>query len=148
MSSPGSAALTIDLPPRLVADRVAVALIVACAVTIEMAAARHPAAPAGLGVVASTLLSLSYAWRSRRLPAVTAATLDGAGQWRLVLADGTSTVAELAPGSRILGSSVVLRWTTGGRHLRSAWLTSRDVPQERLRQLTVRLLASGTRTGA
>jgi hypothetical protein len=46
----------------------------------------------------------------------------------------------------VLGSSVVLRWRAGPV-VRGAWLTGWDLPPERLRELTVRLLAAGALAG-
>jgi hypothetical protein len=147
MSSPGSGELTLEIPPRLLADRATVGLVVACAVAIEAVAARYPEGPVGLGAATGVLLALWHGLWVRRSPTVVGATLDRAGRWRLRLSDGRAVAAVLQPGSRVLGSSVVLRWKTGRRVL-SAWLTGWDLPPDRLRELTVRLLASGGRAGA
>jgi hypothetical protein len=147
MSSPGSDALTLEIPSRLLADRATVGLILACAVAWEVVAARHPAGPAGIGLVAATLLSAWHWVGRRRGPALIRASLDRSDRWELTLSDGKSVPAVLRPGSRILGSSVVLRWQAG-RRVRSMWLTAWDLPPEQLRELTVRLRASSAQTGA
>jgi hypothetical protein len=147
MSSPGSDALTIEIPPRLLADRATVGLLAACALALEVVAARHPAGPAGVGVLAGLALGVWYWSRYRWAPALIGATLDGRGHWQLSFSDGRTLAAVLLPGSRVLGRSVVLRWRVGSR-IRAAWLTSRDLSPARLRELTVRLLASGTRDAA
>jgi hypothetical protein len=141
MSSPGSDVLTIELPSRLVADRVAAGLLVAAAVAVEVVVSRYPDGQPGFGVAAGVLLALWHSWQRRRSARVRAATLDRRGQWQLVLADGRLVTAALLPGSRILGPTVVLR-LRGGRLTRSAWLTAGDLPAPDLRQLAVRLLAA------
>lgn len=122
-------------------------MIVVAAVTVEAVAARYPGVPFGLGLVASALLGLWHWSAQRRGPALVGATLDRDGRWWLAFGDGSTAPATLLSGSRVLGSSVVLRWGSTGRGARSVWLTPRDVPSERLRELTVRLLASGARSG-
>jgi hypothetical protein len=147
MSSPGSDALTLEIRSPLLADRVTVGLIVASAVAIEAVAARHPDARLGLGIAAGALLGLWYRLWVRRRPTLLGAALDGVGKWQLRLSDGQVVPAVLQPGSRILGPSVFLRWKTG-RRAHSAWLTSLDVGAARLRELSVRLVASDARAGA
>jgi hypothetical protein len=146
MSSSGSDALTLEIPSRLAADRVTTVLVVACALVIEVVAARHPGGPVGLGVAVAILLTAWHRLRTRHAPAITVATVDGQGAWRLELSDGRSLAAVLLPGSRVLGTSVVLRWRAGSV-VRGTWLTGWDLPPDRLRELTVRLLASGAQGG-
>jgi hypothetical protein len=74
------------------------------------------------------------------------ATLDSHGRWLIDSASGRAE-AELLPGSRVLGSSVVLRLRCG-RGVQSLWLTGWDLPAVELRQLRVRLLAQGARASA
>ena len=147
MSSPGSDALTIDIRSPLLADRLTAGLIVTAAVVIEVVAARHPDARTGLGVASGALLGLWYRLWVRRRPTLLGAALDGAGRWQLRLSDGRVVPAVLQPGSRVLGSTVFLRWQAG-RRAHSAWLTGLDVGPARLRDLSVRLLASGAPAGA
>jgi hypothetical protein len=141
MSSPGSDVLTIELPTRLVADRVAAGLLVAAAACVEAVVARYPEGPAGIGLAAGILLASSHYWLGRRSALVRTATLGRAGDWQLGLADGRQVTAALLPGSRVLGPTVVLR-LRGGRLTRSAWLTTRDLPDVELRRLAVRLMAA------
>jgi len=147
MSSPGSVALTVELPARLVAERAALGLIAACAAAIEAVAGRYPDASPGLGLALGALLAAWHAHRVRRRSEVKAVALDGKGDWRLALADGRTVPAVLTMGSRVLGHSVVLRWRAEGRTF-GAWLTGLDVPAARLHELRLRLLASGARSGA
>ncbi len=147
MSSPGFDALTLEIPRRLLAERATVALVVACVLAIEIVATRYPEGPVGAGLVAGMLL---LAWDRlwvRRAPRVEAAGLDKEGRWLLRFSDGSTRPGVLARGSRVLGSSVVLRWRTAVG-VRSVWLTRQDLDADRLRQLTARLLSSGARTGA
>jgi hypothetical protein len=141
MSSPGSGVLTIELPSRLVADRVAAGLLVAAAACVEAVVARYPEGPAGIGLAAGILLASWHCWLGRRSALVRTATLGRGGDWQLGLADGRQVAAALLPGSRVLGPTVVLR-LRGGRLTRSAWLTARDLPAVDLRRLAVRLMAA------
>jgi hypothetical protein len=141
MSSPGSGVLTIELPTRLVADRVAAGLLVAAAACVEAVVARYPEGPAGIGLAAGVLLASWHYWLGRRSALVRTATLGRGGDWQLGLADGRQVAAALLPGSRVLGPTVVLR-LRGGRLTRSAWLTARDLPAVDLRRLAVRLMAA------
>ena len=140
MSSPGSDVLTIELPSRLVADRVAAGLLVAAAACVEAVVARYPEGPAGIGLAAGILLASWHFWLGRRSAVVRTATLRRGGDWQLGLADGRQVAAALMPGSRVLGPTVVLR-LRGGRFARSAWLTARDLPAVDLRRLAVRMMA-------
>ena len=141
MSSPGSDVLTIELPSRLVADRVAAGLLVAAAACVEAVVASYPEGPAGIGLAAGILLASWHHWLARRSALVRTATLGRGGDWQLGLADGRQVAAALLPGSRVLGPTVVLR-LRGGSLTRSAWLTARDLPAVDLRRLAVRLMAA------
>jgi hypothetical protein len=141
MSSPGSDVLTIELPSRLAADRVAAGLLVAAAACLEAVVARYPGGPAGIGLAAGILLASWQFWLVRRSALVRTATLGRGGDWQLGLADGRQVAAALLPGSRVLGPTVVLR-LRGGRLTRSAWLTARDLPAVDLRRLAARLMAA------
>ena len=146
MSSPGSGALTVEWPRWLLADRLTVALAAACAGVVECVLANRPDLPAGLGLVAGALLIGGQMWRMRNTTPGIGARLDPAGRWTLLTRQG-SQPAELAPGSRVLGSTVVLRLRTAGG-VQEVWLTARDVSASRLRELRVRLLAAGDRAKA
>jgi hypothetical protein len=141
MSSPGSDVLTIELPSRLIADRVAAGLLVAAPACVEAVVARYPEGPAGIGLAAGILLASWHYWLGRRSALVRTATLGRGGDWQLGLADGRQVAAALLPGSRVLGPTVVLR-LRGGSLTRSAWLTARDLPAVDLRRLAVRLMAA------
>lgn len=140
MSSPGSDVLTIELPARLASDRAMAGLLVAAVLAVEAVVARYPDGQAGIGLAAGILVASWHFWLGRRSAMVRTATLDWRGEWHLGLADGRRVAAVLSPGSRVLGSTVVLR-LRGGRLIRSAWLTAWDLPAVELRRLAVRLMA-------
>ncbi len=146
MSSPGSGALTVEWPRWLLADWLTVALAVAGAGVVESVLANYPDVPAGLGLALGALLVGGHLWRMRNTGATVGARLDPVGGWTLLTRGGRQP-AELAPGSRVLGPTVVLRLRTPGG-VRQVWLTERDVPASRLRELRVRLLAAGDRAKA
>ncbi len=95
MSSPGSDALTIELPARLATDRAVAGLLVACALTVEAVLARYPDGPVGIGLAAGILLAFWHSWLGRRSVRVRTATLDRRGDWQLGLADGRRVAAVL-----------------------------------------------------
>jgi hypothetical protein len=146
MSSPGSDVLTVEVPARLVAERASVVLIVACALVVEAVATNHPDAPVGLGVGVGIGLCAWHLLRMCNAARIRRATLDGHGRWLVESTAGRSE-AELLPGSRVLGRSVVLRLRSGPT-VHSLWLTGWDLPAGQLRHLRVRLLAQGARAGA
>jgi hypothetical protein len=138
MSLPGSV-VTVELPRWPLADRLSLALVVAAAVVIEAVAARHPGAPAGVGVAAAALLALGLWFQRRRRPqALEFASGAGCLQFR----DGRQQPFQPGAGSRLLGTSVVLHWQSPGRS-GSLWLTPADLSREQLRALAVRLGAAG-----
>jgi hypothetical protein len=149
MSSPGSDVLTVELPRRLASDRVAAGLIVAAVFAAGAVAARNLAGPAGTwtGIAAGVGLAGWMWWRGRHAARVRSATIDTRGRWHLRLSDGQLAPAVLLPGSRVLGRTVVLR-LRAGRVARSAWLTSWDLPDEALREITIRLRACAVPQGA
>jgi hypothetical protein len=112
-------------------------------------AARNLAGPAGIwtGVAAGVGLAGWMWWRGRRAARVPSATIDTRGRWHLRLSDGTLAPAVLLSGSRVLARSVVLRLRTE-RASRSVWLTTWDLPEEVLRQVTIRLTACQVPQGA
>jgi hypothetical protein len=146
MSSPGYGALTVEWPSWLLADRLTVALAAAAAAVVESVLANHPDVPSGLGLGLGALLIGAQLWRMRNTRTTVGARLDPLGRWTLLTRGGREP-AELAPGSRVLGATVVLRLRAAGG-IRQFWLTERDVPPSRLRELRVRLLAAGDRAKA
>jgi hypothetical protein len=146
MSSPGSGVLTVELPARLAAERATVVLATLFALVAEAVAANHPDAPAGLGVAGGLALAGWHLWRTRNVARIRRATLDARGCWQVELPTSREE-AELLPGSRVLGSTVVLRLKSA-RRAHSLWLTGWDLPAGDLRRLRVRLLAQGARASA
>ena len=139
--------LRIELRPWLMADRVAAGLAVACALVIEGVAARYPEPRLGLGIAALVLLVL-WIWHGRRRNrGVSGLAVDREGQWSTLYSDGRVVPSRVLPGTRLLGSTVALRWEAGDQ-VRTAWLTPWDVPEGQLRELTVHLVAARTREGA
>jgi hypothetical protein len=129
--------VTVELPVRLLADRLSVALAVACAIAIEATLARHPGLPPGAGLVAGALL-LAWQWRrSKRRPVRIAIGPDGVA---VQPAGREVTVPATGPRARVLGRSVVLHWRDAGG-TGSAWLTPADLPHEVLRAIRVRVQA-------
>ena len=108
--------MSLELPRRLLADRLSVLLILGCGVALEAALWRHPGLPGGAGIVAAGLaLGLApaaYATGSAPGPC------GGPDGWRLQLADGRRIDAGLGRGTRLLGPSVVLHWQAEGRSYR------------------------------
>jgi len=136
MSSPGSAK-TADLPVRLLADRLSVALAVACALAIEATLARHPGLPSGPGLVFGGLL-LVWQWRrSRHRPVRIAIGPEGV---TVQPAGRDVTIPATGPRARVLGRSVLLHWRDSAGS-GTAWLTPADLPSELLRAIRVRVQA-------
>ena len=132
--------MTLELPPRLATDWLTRGLVLASGVVVEVVAARHPALPPGMGVVTLGCL-LAWHWmRTRPGRLLCTASLEDDGRWQLQFRDGRRAAARLGPGSRLLGRSVVLRWTMA-RGGRAVWLTPWDLPDADLRRLAVRLRA-------
>jgi hypothetical protein len=147
MSSPGSVALTLDLPRRFLSDRITVGLCLACVPFLETAAGRHPNFPVGIGLCVGALL-LASQWAARvGQPAASRAILAESGAWQFDLADGRRVPAMLLPGSRALGPTLLLRWRIGERTV-SRWFTRFDVPTADLRRITARLRATPSGQGA
>jgi hypothetical protein len=129
--------VTVELPRWLLADRLSLGLACATAPVVELVLARHPGTPVGAGVVVAALL-LASLWRQRRRRP-RALELASVGGW-MQFADGTRLGCRPGPGSRVLGSSVVLHWQAAARS-GGLWLTPVDLPHETLRSLAVRLVA-------
>ena len=119
MSSPASA-VTVELPRWLLAERLSLGLACATAPVVEGVLARHPGAPFGVGLAVAALL-VAGVWLQRRLRP-------------------RSLVLPAGPGSRLLGSSVVVHWQSPGRS-GALWLTPADLQRETLRSVAVRLVA-------
>ena len=130
--------MSLDLPTRLATDWLTWGLIFACGVVVEIVAARHPGVPAGGGLAATGCLALWYRVRTRPGRVLRTASLAGDGSWRLQFQDGHGVPARLIPGTRVLGRSIVLRWSVD-RRVHTVWLTPWDLSDARLRRLTVRL---------
>ena len=129
--------MTVELPARLLADWLSVALAVACAVAIEATLARHPGLPPGAGLVIGGLL-LAWQWRrSRRRPRRITIGPDGVA---VQPAGREVNVPSTGPRARVLGRSVVLHWRDAGA-AGTAWLTPADLPREVLRAIRVRVQA-------
>src|SRR4029453_653715 len=99
MSSPGYAAVSLDLPRVTLAEAAAAALCLLCAVTIEAVLGRYPAAPSGVGVLVGGLaalwLYLDSVRPARSLRRVVWLPDD---TWRLGFRDGSVVAAGLAAG--------------------------------------------------
>jgi len=133
--------MSLELPRRLLADRLTALLVLGCGATIEAVLWRQPGLPAGAGIAIAGVLLAWQAWRTRRAPR---AAEWGPNGWRLRLADGGWTAARLGHGSRLLGPSVVLHWQSQAQSFR-VWLTPADLPASVLRSLALRLRAHGSR---
>lgn len=133
--------MSLELPRRLLADRLSMLLILGCGVMLEAAFWRHPGLPAGVGCTVAGLLLAWHLRSARRTPV--RAEWSPAG-WRLQLADGRWIEAGLGRGTRVLGASVALHWQADGRSF-GAWVTPADVPRAALRSLALRLRAHGAR---
>ena len=131
--------MSLDLPRITLAEAAAAALCLVCAVTVEIVLARYPAAPAGIGLLLGVppvmWLFLDSVRPGRALRRVVWLT-DGA--WRLEFRDGSTLIADLGAGTRLLGRSLVLHWRVSGWSF-ARWLTPWDVDDGQLRKVTVRL---------
>lgn len=140
--------MTVELPARLLADRLGWVLAAACAVALELTLARYPDALPGGGVLVGGLL---LAWqRKRALCRPRAVVIDDRGV-AVRVTDSGAPVSAAGPRARVLGRSVLLHWREPGR-TGTAWLTPADLPRDVLRTLRVRMVtgppAGGPRTGA
>jgi hypothetical protein len=135
--------MTVELPARLLADRLSIALAVACAVALEAALARHPGLPPGPGVAVGGLLLVWQRWRAKRRPGRVAIGPDGVSVQPV---GRDATLSATGPRARVLGRSVVLHWRDAGASA-TAWLTPLDLPREVLREIRVRVQARRTAAG-
>lgn len=131
--------MSLDLPRVTLAEAAAAALCLVCAVMVEAVLGRYPAAPAGMGLLLGMLpamwLYLDSVRPGRALRRVVWLT-DGA--WRLEFRDGSTLIADLGAGTRLLGRSLVLHWRVSGWSF-ARWLTPWDVDDGQLQKVTVRL---------
>lgn len=131
--------MSLDLPRVTLAEAAAAALCLVCAVMVEAVLGRYPAAPAGMGLLLGMLpamwLYLDSVRPGRALRRVVW-LMDGA--WRLEFRDGSTLIADLGAGTRLLGRSLVLHWRVSGRSF-ARWLTPWDVDDGQLQKVTVRL---------
>ena len=147
MSSPGSAPIMLELPTWPLADALALCLAGVLGVVVEAVMARQPQGLTGAGLVLAVALVAWLGSRRRASGRLDRAALAEDDAWRLTFADGRQAEATLVRGTRVLGSSVVLKWRVEGR-ARSVWLTRRDLPLPVLRNLAMRLQGTGPRVGA
>jgi len=147
MSSPGSAPIVLELPAWPLADTLALGLVGALGIVVEAVMVRQPQGVTGAGLLLALALIVWFGSGRRASRRIARATMAADGGWRLTFADGRAAEATMLPGTRVLGSSVLLKWRADGRPA-SVWLTHRDLPRPVLRALTVRLQGSGPRVGA
>jgi len=131
--------MSLDLPRVTLAEAAAAVLCAVSGATVETVLGRYPAAPAGVGLLLGVLpamwLFLDSVRPGRALRRVVWLT-DGA--WRLEFRDGSTLIADLGAGTRLLGRSLVLHWRVCERSF-TRWLTPWDVNDGQLRRVTVRL---------
>jgi hypothetical protein len=132
--------MTVELPRRLLADRVSLVLIVAAGIAVEATLTRYPGLPVGCGLALAAVLAL---WQQRSVPGRPRALEIGPDRVTLHLHDGRSVPATLGTGGRWLAGSVVLAWRSPTGSGSSAWLTPVDLAPDALRALAVRLVAGG-----
>jgi hypothetical protein len=137
MSSPGSVVIA-DLPRWTAGERLSLVLAIACGGVVEAVLAHHPGVMQGPGLVlAILLLAGTFAQRLRR-----PASLEfGTHGPRAVLGDGRRVRFEVGPGTRLLGSSVVLHCRINGR-TRRLWLTAADLPRGPLHRIALGVVAA------
>jgi hypothetical protein len=128
--------VSLDLPGRLLGDRLTGWLGVACGLAVELALARHGGFLAGPGAAAAAALLAWQWWRTH--DRVRSLRLGPAGL-HLQLGDGAAEPGTVTR-SRAVGRSVVLHWQAGRRR-GALWLTPVDAAPDRLRELRVALAA-------
>jgi hypothetical protein len=125
MSSRASVVIRLEVPPRLLAERVSDGLAVLAMLTVGWVTVRH--APAALCVALSAFVALALWLGGQRV--------GGSGTWVVVP----------GPGTRTLGRTVILRArpaVPGHPAAHRLWLTPADLPAVALRRLAVRLPAA------
>lgn len=138
MSFPASA-VTVELPRWPLADRLSLVLACAVAPVAEAVLARYPGVPGGIGVLLAAAL-VGGLWLQRR-SRPGALELTPAGDW-LRFRGGDRRPFRRGPGSRLLGTSVIVHWRSRGAS-GFLWLTPADLPRETLRKLAARLAVAG-----
>jgi len=139
--------MTVELPARLLADRVTWALALACAVAIEVALARHPGLLPGPGLAAGSLLLLWQWLRLRRRPSRVSIGPEGVSvQLRGQPGGASAAVPATGPRARVLGRSAVLHWR-GADGAGTLWLTPADLPRDALRAIRVHIHAGRSAVG-
>ena len=125
MSSRASVAIRLEVPPRLLAERVSDGLAVLAMLMVGWVSARH--APAAWCVALSAFVALTLWLGGQRVA--------GSGTWVVVP----------GPGTRALGRTIVLHArpaVPGQPAAHRLWLTRADLPADALRRLAVRLPAA------
>jgi hypothetical protein len=135
--------MTVELPARPLAERMTWALVLACAVAIEVALTRHPGLPPGPGLAAGGLLLLWQWLRLRRRPSRVSIGADGVG---VQLRGSSAVVPATGARARVLGRSAVLHWR-GADGAGTLWLTPADLPRDALRAIRVHLHAGRAAVG-
>ena len=143
--------MTVELPARLLADRVTWALALAGAVAIEVTLARHPGLPPGAGVASGSLLLLWQWLRLRRRPSRVSIGPKGVSvrlryQRRGPPGGSSAAVPATGPRARVLGRSAVLHWR-GADGSGTLWLTPADLPSDALRAIRVHIRAGRSAVG-
>jgi|GEM_PF-1587113 hypothetical protein len=134
--------MTLDLPGRLLAERVTCALALACGPALEMMLARHPGSVAGTGLAVALVLLLCH-WRgSRRRPCRLQVAPSGVS----LVFDDPAGVPVPATGrrARVLGRTVLLHWHDRpgpGASQGTLWITPADLSGDALRALRVALVS-------
>ncbi|HSQ68525.1 MAG TPA: hypothetical protein VLM41_00455 [Steroidobacteraceae bacterium] len=146
MSWPASEAVQIELPGRLLSERLGASLCIACGVFGEVVIARYPDLPAGPGILAAALLLAAGHLARRRIRAL---LFRGPGSCEALLADGRRTECRLGRGTRLLGPTILLDLERHGRR-ETIWLTPLDIGPGSRRRLGLylrRLFATLERPG-
>jgi hypothetical protein len=146
MSWPASEAVQIELPGRLLAERLGALLCIASGAFGEVVIARYPDLPAGPGVVLAAVLLAAGQLALRRTRAL---LFRSPGACESLLADGRRTECRLGRGTRLLGPTILLDLERDG-HREAIWLTPLDVAPGSRRRLSLylrRLLPTLERPG-
>jgi hypothetical protein len=131
--------MSLEMPRVTLAQIGAVALILIAAVTTEAMLGRYPGASPGLGILLGAMTAGAlYLETFQSGRALRRAIWLQDDTWRLEFVDGRVAAADLAPGTRTLGRTLVLRWRLADRSLRY-WLTPFDIDEAILRTVTARL---------
>ena len=135
MSWPASEAVQIELPGRLLAERLSAYLCIACGAFGEAVIARYPELPAGPGALLAALLLAARVLTRRRIRAL---QFSGPCRCEARMVDGRRTECRLGPGTRLLGPTILLDLEQDGRR-EAIWLTPLDVGPGSRRRLSLHL---------